>query len=210
MAACGVCTPSLVVQTPCVVSCSRSAVWDQVAIMCLGSVHRGLMLFCLTRVCWHKSRCCWCLDTGLMSKFLGDLKAGDAVAFKGPIPKYPYKANSKKEIGMIAGGKQVQEEHQHQHQHHVSIRLYQHFVLQAQGWAGGCSPAQHCQLMQLLQWQLSIQFLHWGQHGVVSVLLLLLLLCLLLLSQAQASPQCSRWDCCADVPLCCSHQTLAL
>jgi hypothetical protein len=41
---------------------------------------------------------------GKMSKFLGELKVGDAVAFKGPIPKYPYKANSKKEIGMVAGG----------------------------------------------------------------------------------------------------------
>lgn len=42
--------------------------------------------------------------TGVMSKYLGELKVGDAVAFKGPIPKYPYKANTKKEIGMIAGG----------------------------------------------------------------------------------------------------------
>lgn len=42
--------------------------------------------------------------SGKMSKFLGELKVGDAVAFKGPIPKYPYKANSKKEIGMVAGG----------------------------------------------------------------------------------------------------------
>jgi hypothetical protein len=39
-----------------------------------------------------------------MSKFLGDLAVGDSVAFKGPIPKYPYSANSKKEIGMVAGG----------------------------------------------------------------------------------------------------------
>lgn len=41
---------------------------------------------------------------GKMSKFLGDLSVGDSVAFKGPIPKYPYSANSKKEIGMVAGG----------------------------------------------------------------------------------------------------------
>ena len=44
------------------------------------------------------------LSPGLMSKYLGDLKVGDSVAFKGPIPKYPYTANTKKEIGMIAGG----------------------------------------------------------------------------------------------------------
>lgn len=42
--------------------------------------------------------------TGKMSKFLGELQVGDAVAFKGPIPKYPYTPNSKKEIGMVAGG----------------------------------------------------------------------------------------------------------
>lgn len=44
--------------------------------------------------------------TGKMSKFLGELQVGDAVAFKGPIPKYPYTPNSKKEIGMVAGGEQ--------------------------------------------------------------------------------------------------------
>jgi cytochrome-b5 reductase len=42
--------------------------------------------------------------TGKMSKHLGDLKVGESVAFKGPIPKYPYTANTKKEIGMVAGG----------------------------------------------------------------------------------------------------------
>lgn len=39
-----------------------------------------------------------------MSKHLGELKVGESVAFKGPIPKYPYTANTKKEIGMVAGG----------------------------------------------------------------------------------------------------------
>lgn len=43
-----------------------------------------------------------------MSKHLGELKVGDSVAFKGPIPKYPYVANSKKEIGMVAGGERWQ------------------------------------------------------------------------------------------------------
>jgi hypothetical protein len=48
----------------------------------------------------HYSHC-----AGKMSKHLGDLKVGESVAFKGPIPKYPYTANTKKEIGMVAGGK---------------------------------------------------------------------------------------------------------
>lgn len=47
---------------------------------------------------------CAVVDTGKMSKFLGELQVGDAVAFKGPIHKYPYSPNSKKEIGMVAGG----------------------------------------------------------------------------------------------------------
>lgn len=41
---------------------------------------------------------------GKMSKHMGDMKVGDSLAFKGPIMKYPYSANVKKEIGMIAGG----------------------------------------------------------------------------------------------------------
>jgi cytochrome-b5 reductase len=39
-----------------------------------------------------------------MSKHLGELKVGDTLDFKGPLPKYPYKANTKKHVGMIAGG----------------------------------------------------------------------------------------------------------
>lgn len=41
---------------------------------------------------------------GKMSKHMGEMKVGESLAFKGPIPKYPYKANAKTEIGMIAGG----------------------------------------------------------------------------------------------------------
>eukprot|EP00882_Tetradesmus_deserticola_P006758 GHRQ01007114.1.p1 GENE.GHRQ01007114.1~~GHRQ01007114.1.p1 ORF type:complete len:305 (+),score=125.66 GHRQ01007114.1:174-1088(+) len=41
---------------------------------------------------------------GKMSKHMGDMKVGESLAFKGPILKYPYSANIKKEIGMIAGG----------------------------------------------------------------------------------------------------------
>lgn len=33
-------------------------------------------------------------------------QVGEALAFKGPIMKYPYSANTKKEIGMIAGGRE--------------------------------------------------------------------------------------------------------
>lgn len=43
---------------------------------------------------------------GKMSKHLGEMKVGESVAFKGPIPKYPYTPNAKKEIGMVAGGEQ--------------------------------------------------------------------------------------------------------
>jgi len=42
--------------------------------------------------------------TGIVSKYLCSLKAGDSVEVKGPFPKLPYAANMKKEIGMIAGG----------------------------------------------------------------------------------------------------------
>lgn len=47
---------------------------------------------------------------GKMSKYLGELKEGDSVAFKGPIPKYPYKPNTKKEIGMVAGGEKARQD----------------------------------------------------------------------------------------------------
>jgi len=42
--------------------------------------------------------------TGVMSKHMGSLKVGDSIDLKGPVVKYGYKANMKKEIGMIAGG----------------------------------------------------------------------------------------------------------
>lgn len=41
---------------------------------------------------------------GAMSKHIGNLKIGDTLEMKGPIPKYPYQANIKKHIGMVAGG----------------------------------------------------------------------------------------------------------
>merc|ERR1740139_1047693 len=42
--------------------------------------------------------------TGIVSKYLCSLQAGDLVEVKGPFPKLAYKANMKKHIGMIAGG----------------------------------------------------------------------------------------------------------
>ncbi|KAL6756716.1 hypothetical protein V8C86DRAFT_2643455 [Haematococcus lacustris] len=42
--------------------------------------------------------------TGNMSKHMGNLKVGDSLEMKGPIPKIPYQANMKKQIGMVAGG----------------------------------------------------------------------------------------------------------
>eukprot|EP00775_Hariotina_reticulata_P004445 gene4445-4700_t len=41
---------------------------------------------------------------GKMSKYMGELKVGDSLSFKGPLLKYKYAPNLKKEIGMIAGG----------------------------------------------------------------------------------------------------------
>jgi len=41
---------------------------------------------------------------GVMSKYIHQLKIGDKLEVKGPIPKIPYTANMKKDIGMIAGG----------------------------------------------------------------------------------------------------------
>lgn len=41
---------------------------------------------------------------GKLTPKIHDLKAGDVVQMKGPIQKFQYKANSKKEIGLIAGG----------------------------------------------------------------------------------------------------------
>jgi cytochrome-b5 reductase len=41
---------------------------------------------------------------GNLSKYFDNLKVGDAVDLKGPIPKIPITANMKKEIVMLAGG----------------------------------------------------------------------------------------------------------
>lgn len=41
---------------------------------------------------------------GLMSKHVHELKKGDTVEIKGPIPKYPYEANKFKNLALIAGG----------------------------------------------------------------------------------------------------------
>eukprot|EP00899_Mesostigma_viride_P019069 jgi/Mesvir1/27163/Mv20827-RA.1 len=41
---------------------------------------------------------------GKMSKHLGEMKEGDVLEVKGPVPKLKYEANMKKHIGMIAGG----------------------------------------------------------------------------------------------------------
>lgn len=41
---------------------------------------------------------------GKMSKYFGDMKVGQTMDFKGPLPKYPYQPNAKKQIGMVAGG----------------------------------------------------------------------------------------------------------
>lgn len=59
---------------------------------------------------------------GKMSKHLGELKVGESVAFKGPIPKYPYSPNTKKEIGMVAGGEQAEL--------HCSMEVVWHIVRQ--------------------------------------------------------------------------------
>ena len=40
---------------------------------------------------------------GNISKFLGDMKEGDTIEAKGPIPKLDYQPNKWKSIGMIAG-----------------------------------------------------------------------------------------------------------
>jgi cytochrome-b5 reductase len=39
-----------------------------------------------------------------MTEHIHSLKPGDSLAIKGPIPKFPYKANEFEELGMIAGG----------------------------------------------------------------------------------------------------------
>lgn len=39
-----------------------------------------------------------------MSSHMHDMKAGDSLAMKGPIPKYPWSPNKHEQIGLIAGG----------------------------------------------------------------------------------------------------------
>mmetsp|Transcript_24967 Transcript_24967/g.73833 ORF Transcript_24967/g.73833 Transcript_24967/m.73833 type:complete len:314 (-) Transcript_24967:259-1200(-) len=41
---------------------------------------------------------------GKMGNHIDSLKVGDTLEMKGPIPKFPYKANMKQSIGMVAGG----------------------------------------------------------------------------------------------------------
>jgi len=43
-------------------------------------------------------------DEGNMSQHIHNLKPGEKLAIKGPIPKIPYEANKWEEVGMIAGG----------------------------------------------------------------------------------------------------------
>ena len=43
-------------------------------------------------------------DKGNMSKHVAELKPGDTLDFKGPMPKLKYEANKYKRIGMLAGG----------------------------------------------------------------------------------------------------------
>ncbi|PVV00138.1 hypothetical protein BB560_005396 [Smittium megazygosporum] len=42
--------------------------------------------------------------SGTMSRHIHGLKVGDELLIKGPVPKYKYEPNMKKEIGMVAGG----------------------------------------------------------------------------------------------------------
>ena len=39
-----------------------------------------------------------------MSEHVHDMKVGDALSMKGPIPKYPWQANKHDHIALIAGG----------------------------------------------------------------------------------------------------------
>ncbi|OQR96398.1 NADH-cytochrome b5 reductase [Achlya hypogyna] len=41
---------------------------------------------------------------GSMSKHIVELQAGDALEIKGPLMKFPYQPNTRKHIGMVAGG----------------------------------------------------------------------------------------------------------
>ncbi|CAF0811298.1 unnamed protein product [Adineta ricciae] len=41
---------------------------------------------------------------GVMSKHVHEMKKGDSIEIKGPIPKYPYEPNKFQQLGLIAGG----------------------------------------------------------------------------------------------------------
>lgn len=43
-------------------------------------------------------------DTGVASKFIHEMKVGDKLAIKGPIPKFPFKVNEFDEVALIGGG----------------------------------------------------------------------------------------------------------
>ncbi|KAH7886263.1 hypothetical protein F5I97DRAFT_1238313 [Phlebopus sp. FC_14] len=43
-------------------------------------------------------------ETGNVSKYVHTLKAGDKLAIKGPLPKWPWKMNEFDEVGLIGGG----------------------------------------------------------------------------------------------------------
>ncbi|TMW64006.1 hypothetical protein Poli38472_014711 [Pythium oligandrum] len=45
--------------------------------------------------------------TGKLSKHIVELQVGDSLEMKGPFPKFPYKPNQYKRIGLIAGGSGV-------------------------------------------------------------------------------------------------------
>ncbi|OCH87549.1 cytochrome-b5 reductase [Obba rivulosa] len=51
-------------------------------------------------------------DNGLMSKHIHELKPGEKLAIKGPIPKFPFKVNEFEEVGMVAGGSGITPMHQ--------------------------------------------------------------------------------------------------
>ncbi|TFK56332.1 cytochrome-b5 reductase [Heliocybe sulcata] len=43
-------------------------------------------------------------DTGVMTPWIANMKLGEKIAVKGPLPKWPYKINEFDDVGMIAGG----------------------------------------------------------------------------------------------------------
>ncbi|EPQ59980.1 ferredoxin reductase-like protein [Gloeophyllum trabeum ATCC 11539] len=43
-------------------------------------------------------------DTGVMTPWIANMKPGDKISVKGPLPKWPYKINEFDDVGMIAGG----------------------------------------------------------------------------------------------------------